>query len=212
MPQAAPAAKTLGNTLGTIATIGSAVSGIQAGQRAERAAGQAERLTAAEEEELRQVRAILSDPTNPVRAMLRAQAEAGIGRQVTGAQQGLLSRLASAGFRAPETLAGPLGAIAARGTAAQGDLERQLITNFIQQRANLLGRGADIGRLGLDISNIAGLEAEGGGESLARLLELLRRSPRTAGYTGAGINPYAGIGPGGLPTYRAAGRRDFYMQ
>lgn len=157
-----------------------AVQGIQAGQRQERGLQIAERGSEEQRLELGRLMAILSDPNNAARMALRSQGEAGIARAVSGRSNEAVSRLASMGWRSPDTLAGPLSNIAASGVTAQGDLERQLINDFLAKRMALVSPGLPITG-GLGVGEVAGRTATGAGEALGQLLAILTRQKSTSG-------------------------------
>lgn len=173
MPQALPY---IGGALGLV----NAYTGIQATQQQGRALTTAERGTEQQQLELAKLMAILSDPNNAARLALRAQGEAGIARAVAGRSNEAVSRLASMGWKSPETLEGSLRGIASAGVTAQGDLERQLINDFLAKRMALVSPGLSITG-GIGVADVAGRTATGAGEALGNLLAILTRQKSTAG-------------------------------
>jgi hypothetical protein len=190
--------------IGGLLGVANAVMGLRSQQMQQQAMARAQGLTEEQARELSTLRAILSDPNHPIRAILRAQAEQGIGQQVSTGIGDLTSRLASMGFRSPASLAAPVSNILGRGVAARGELERSLITDFIQRRMQLAGLPNQALGGSLDIAGLAGQQAYGAGQALGSLLEAFRQG----GFTYTSFQPwrprvtYAGIGPGGYETYK----------
>lgn len=205
MPQVIPF---IGPALGIINTI----QGLRASGQQQRAIGQAQGITEEQRAELAKLMAILSNPNDPTRGILRGQAEAGIARQVTGGGQQAIAQLAASGLRSPETAASVLGRLGGAGVAAQGDLERQLINDFIQKRVALVGGPQVALAGGLSLAQLTGQQATSSGEALGNLLALLTRQRQAGGGVfGQGVGPYWGAGTvqgyQGYPRFGAGGSR-----
>lgn len=177
MPQALPF---ITGALGAV----NLFQGIRASSAQERALSTAQRGTEMQSQELARLMAILSDPNNAARLALRQQAEQGIAGQVSQGSNEAIARLASMGWRSPETMAGSLGAIGAAGVGAQGELERSLINDFLQKRMALVSPGLPI-QGGVGIAETAGRTATGAGEALGNLLSILTRQKPLFGSTGS---------------------------
>lgn len=124
--------------------------------------------------EFRRLIDILSNPNSPERRILMDQANRALGGQVSQAKGALVSDLASRGFTDARSLAQPLRLLSERGVAAKGDLERNLLRDFLDRRTSMVSPGSILqGNLGL--ANIFGNEASGYGQGLGGIIAALTK-------------------------------------
>ncbi len=131
-------------------------------------------ITGLQFDELKRLMAILRDPNNPERMVLLDRAVRGVESQVASGSQNVLARLAAAGLRSPQTIAGPLSSIARAGVAARGEVERGSLVDFLTKRLGLVNPAlAQQGATSL--ADIYGEQAGQSGEALGGLLNLFLR-------------------------------------